>query len=96
MLVQHAIENIGRNPARGEAGHLGRRGKSRRSHKGETFVGRKITTDVAAEADRWHGNMPNVRIVLFMNRLVCKHPFEKCEPSRAQPPVYVITYRLRP
>ena len=86
MLVQDSVKNIGRDSARGEAGHLGRRGKSRGSHAEKTFVGRKIATDAAAEPEWWHGNMPNVRIVLFMNRLVCKHLFEKCALSRTQPP----------
>ena len=65
MLVQHAVQNIGRDPARGEAGDLGRRGKSGGGHAKNFTDGRTHDAAVVrrfAGSERWHGNMPNVRI----------------------------------
>ncbi|EGP09447.1 hypothetical protein CSIRO_0986 [Bradyrhizobiaceae bacterium SG-6C] len=50
MLVQDAVKNVGRDPARCEAGYLGGRDKSRRLHAAKTFFGGTGATDIAPEA----------------------------------------------
>src|ERR1700752_709007 len=56
----------------------------------------KARRTVAVKWDRWHGNMPNVRIDSSMNRLVYNHTFEKCERRPTLPPDPVIRCRLWP
>ncbi len=72
VLVQHAIKNIGRDPARCEAGYLGGRDKSRRLHAAKTISGGTNAIDIAQERDTWHRNMPNVRIAACSSYLVFK------------------------
>jgi hypothetical protein len=52
--VKHAVENVGRNPARGEAGNFDRRGKSRRLHVVRTSLAGETMAETMVMSSREH------------------------------------------
>ncbi len=67
VFVQHAVEDVRRNPPRREAGHLDGRCESDRRHGRETSLaenseGLPFRRNSSRDEHRCHMNMPNVRI----------------------------------
>jgi hypothetical protein len=64
VLVQHSVEDVGRDPPCGEAGHFRRYCESRRGHEAGMSRGaeRFRLMPIENEPIVWHANMPNVRI----------------------------------